>query len=95
MLKPLLGMMEDSKDDQTSSSKVRSTGEVLHMKEACDKEKMRPWLHVLEEFQLSTLQQGRVPEPHRCLLCAADEEGLEWLRDRHRATKDLGPYVHL
>lgn len=77
MLKPLLGKIEDSKDDQTSSSKVRRTGKVLHMKDTRDKEKMRPWLHVLEVFQLSTLQQGKVPEHHRCLLCAADKEGFE------------------
>lgn len=46
---------EDSKDDQGSSSNVRRTAKELCVKEACDKERKRPWLCALEVFQLSTL----------------------------------------
>lgn len=78
---PWLG---DSKDDQGSSSNVR-TGKELCVKEAYDKERMRLWLCALEVFQLSTLQQGRAPKPHRCLLHATENVGSEELRDHCRA----------
>ena len=65
------------------------------VKEACDKERMRPWLCALEVFQLSTLQQGRAPKPHRCLLPATENVESEELRDHCRAVKELGPNVQI
>lgn len=85
----------DSKDDQGSSSNVRRTGKVQCVREASDMERMRPWLCALEDFQLSTLQQGRVPKPHRCLLHATENTGSEALRDHCRAVKELGRNVQI